>query len=76
MDDFSIFSASFDMCLAILSIVLKRCEEVNILLSWVKNHFMIQEGIVLGHKMCKKEIEVGKVMVDLISNMPVPSSVK
>ena len=32
-DDFSIFGSFFDVCLAHLSIVLKRCEEVNLVLS-------------------------------------------
>ena len=36
MDDFSIFGSSFDVCLANLSTVLKRCEEVNPVLSWEK----------------------------------------
>jgi len=73
MDDFSIFGSSFDVCLANLSTVLKRCEEVNLVLNWEKIHFVVQEGIVLGHKVSKKEIEVDK---NLISNLPVPSSVK
>jgi len=42
MDDFSIFGSSFDMCLANLSIVLKRCEEVNLVLSWKNSYFMVQ----------------------------------
>jgi len=33
MDDFSVFGSSFDVCLANLSTVLKRCEEVNLVLS-------------------------------------------
>jgi len=76
MDDFSVFSSSFDMRLANLSTILKRYEEGNLVLSWKKSHFMAQEGIVLGHKVSKKRIEVDKAKVDLISNLPVPSSVK
>ena len=76
MDDFSIFGSSFYVCLITLSTVLKRCEEVNLILSWEKSHFMVQEGIVLGHKVSKKGIEVDKAKIDLISNLPVPSSVK
>ena len=34
MDDFSIFGSSFDVCLADLSKVLKRCEKVNLVLSF------------------------------------------
>ena len=37
---------------------------------------MVQEGIVLGHKVSKKEIEVDKAKVYLTSNQPVPPSVK
>jgi len=76
MDDFSIFGSSIDVCLADLSTVLKRCEEVNLILSWEKSHFMIQEGNVSGHKVSKKRIEVDKVKVDLISNLSIPSSMK
>ena len=36
MDDFSIFSSLFDVCCANLSIVLIRCEEVNLFISWSK----------------------------------------
>jgi len=41
MDDFSVFGSSFDVCLANLSTVLKRCEEVNLVLSWEKSHFTV-----------------------------------
>ena len=37
---------------------------------------MVQEGIVLGHKVSEKGIKIDKAKVDLISNLPVPSSVK
>jgi len=37
---------------------------------------MVQEGIVFGHKVSKKGIEVDKAKVDLIANLPVPSSMK
>ena len=60
MDDFSIFGSSFDVCLTNLSIVLKRYEEINLVLSWEKSHFMVQEWIVLGHKVSKKGIEANK----------------
>ena len=76
MYDFSNFGSSFDVCFTVLSIVLKRCEEVNLVLSWKKSHFMVQEGIVLGHKVSKKRIEVDKAKVDLISNLSMPSFVK
>ena len=41
MDDFSIFGSSFDNCLHNLSLVLKRCKETNLILSWEKSQFMV-----------------------------------
>lgn len=49
MDDFSVYGDSFDKCLENLSKVLKRCEKVNLVLNCEKCHFMVQEGVVLGH---------------------------
>jgi hypothetical protein len=66
MDDFSIFGSSFDNCLHNLSLVLKRCKETNLILSWEKSHFMVQEGIVLGHIVSKKGIEVDRAKVEWI----------
>jgi hypothetical protein len=60
MDDFSVFGSSFDNCLHNLSLVLKRCKEINLILSWEKCHFMVQEGIVLGHIVSKRRIEVDR----------------
>jgi hypothetical protein len=76
MDDFSIFGFSFDNCLHNLALVLKRCKETNLILSWEKSHFMVQEGIVLGHIVSKRGIEVDRAKVELIENMPPPTSVK
>ena len=37
---------------------------------------MVTQGIVLGHIISSKGIEVDKAIVDLISNLPHPKSVK
>ena len=58
MDEFSIFGATFDGCLDNLKRVLQRCEETNLVLNWEKCHFMVKQGIVLGHKVSEKGIEV------------------
>ena len=50
MDDFSVLGNSFDNCLENLRSVLIICEETNLVLNWEKCHFMLQEGIVLGHR--------------------------
>ncbi|GJS57036.1 reverse transcriptase domain-containing protein [Tanacetum coccineum] len=57
MDDFFVFGNSFDSCLNNLSMMLARCEETNLVLNWEKCHFMVKEGIVLGHKISKAGIE-------------------
>ncbi len=49
MDDFSIYGTNFDECLTNLFKVLQRYEESNLVLNWKKCHFMVREGIVLGH---------------------------
>nr|GEX83722.1 reverse transcriptase domain-containing protein [Tanacetum cinerariifolium] len=41
-----------------------------------KSHFMVKEGIVLGHKVSKNEIEVDKAKVDVIAKFPHPTTVK
>nr|GFC11693.1 DNA-directed DNA polymerase [Tanacetum cinerariifolium] len=56
--------------------MLKRCEETKIALNWEKSHFMVKEGIVLGHKISKKGIEVDKAKIDVISKLPHPTTVK
>nr|GEZ92901.1 hypothetical protein [Tanacetum cinerariifolium] len=56
--------------------MLKRCEDTNLCLNWEKSHFMVKEGIVLGHKISKKGIEVDKAKVDVISKLPHPTTVK
>jgi hypothetical protein len=50
MDDFSIFGKTFEDCLSDLNKVLKWCQLANLILNWEKCHFMVREGIVLGHK--------------------------
>nr|GEY60988.1 reverse transcriptase domain-containing protein [Tanacetum cinerariifolium] len=76
MDDFSVFGNSFSMCLTNLEKMLKRCEDTKLALNWEKSHFMVKEGIVLGHKILKKGIEVDKAKIEVISKLPHPTTVK
>ncbi|KAI5343195.1 hypothetical protein L3X38_011071 [Prunus dulcis] len=76
MDDFSVFGSSFDDCLHHLSLVLTRCQETNLILNWEKCHFMVRQGIVLGHVVSNKGIQVDKAKINIITNLPPPSSVK
>nr|GEZ44319.1 reverse transcriptase domain-containing protein [Tanacetum cinerariifolium] len=56
--------------------MLKRCEDTNLCLNWEKSHFMVKEGIVLGHKISKEGIEVDKAKVDVITKLPHLTTVK
>ncbi|KAL4352199.1 hypothetical protein GQ457_06G005930 [Hibiscus cannabinus] len=76
MDDFSTFGEDFDNCLGNLVKVLKRCKETNLVLNWEKCHFMVDEGIVLGHKISSKGMEVDKAKIEVISKLPPPTTVK
>ena len=76
MDDFSVMGNSFDNCLKNLRAVLARCEETNLVLNWEKCHFMVQEGIVLGHRISARGIEVDREKIEAIEKLPPPSSVK
>ncbi|XP_050238324.1 uncharacterized protein LOC126687812 [Mercurialis annua] len=60
MDDFSVFGDSFEMCLNNL----ERC------------HFMVEEEIVLGHKISKDDIEVDRAKTEIIEKLPPPTTVK
>ncbi|KAM1349053.1 hypothetical protein ACFX2F_003162 [Malus domestica] len=76
MDDFSVFGSSFDNCLDNLTLILKRCVETNLVLNWEKCHFMVKQGIVLGHIISEKGIEVNKSKIDLVRYLPSPTSVR
>ncbi|XP_071917147.1 uncharacterized protein [Coffea arabica] len=76
MDDFSVYGESFDNCLDNLKLILIRCLEANLVLNWEKCHFMVEHGIVLGHVVSSKGIEVDKAKIDVISTLPYPASVR
>ncbi|XP_074300177.1 uncharacterized protein LOC141631399 [Silene latifolia] len=75
MDDFTVHGESFDDCLAHLSLVLKRCVDTNLVLNSEKCHFMVEQGIVLGHVVSSRGIEVDKLKVDTIQSLPYPYTV-
>ncbi|GKA98692.1 reverse transcriptase domain-containing protein [Tanacetum coccineum] len=76
MDDFSVFGNSFDNCLNILDKMLQHCKDANLVLNWEKCHFMVKEGIVLGHKVSSAGLEVDKAKINVISKLPPPTNVK
>ena len=72
MDGFSIYGKTFDGCLEILNKVLQRCEEKHLVLNWEKYHFMVREGIVLGHLVSKRGIEVDRAKIEVIKQLHPP----
>ncbi|RDX88698.1 Retrovirus-related Pol polyprotein from transposon 17.6, partial [Mucuna pruriens] len=76
MDDFTVYADSFEACLSNLSKVLKRCIDTNLVLNFEKCHFMVTEGIVLGHLVSNRGIEVDKAKIDIITSLPNPASVR
>ncbi|GJT34643.1 reverse transcriptase domain-containing protein [Tanacetum coccineum] len=63
MDDFSIFGNSFDNCLNNLDKMLQRCKDANLVLNYEKCHFIVKEGIVLGHKVSGACLKVEKAKI-------------
>ncbi|KAL6345144.1 hypothetical protein AAG906_013628 [Vitis piasezkii] len=78
--------ATFQRCmLSIFSDMVERIMEVfmdditvygDLVLNWEKCHFMVRQGIVLGHIISEKGIEVDKAKVELIVKLPSPTTVK
>nr|GEU32672.1 retrovirus-related Pol polyprotein [Tanacetum cinerariifolium] len=76
MDDFSIFGDSFDKCLNNLDKLFQCCRDAHLVLNWEKCHFIVKEGIVLGHKVSSAGLEVDKTKIDVISKLPFPTNIK
>ena len=76
MDDFSVYGSSFEDCLRNLETVLQRCQDKNLALNWEKCHFMVTEGIVLGHKISAAGLEVDQAKIFVIKTLMPPTTVK
>ncbi|RDX92376.1 Retrovirus-related Pol polyprotein from transposon opus, partial [Mucuna pruriens] len=76
MNDFTVYADSFDACLENLSKVLTRCIDINLVLNFEKCHFIVTEGIMLGHLVSNRGIEVDKSKIDIITSLPNPASVR
>ena len=72
MDDFFAHGSGFESCLENLETVLQRCKDKNLALNWEKCHFIVTQGIVLGHKVSVTGLEVDQAKKTLIS----PTTVK
>ena len=69
-DNFSIFGDDFDSCLAHLTKILEVYVRKQLVLSWEKSHFMVREGVVLGHLVSSKVLEVNKAKIEVIQSLP------
>nr|GEZ69457.1 reverse transcriptase domain-containing protein [Tanacetum cinerariifolium] len=76
MDDFSVFGNSFENCLSRLDKMLQRCEDTNLSLNWEKSHFMVKEGIVLGHKIYKSGLRLTEPKSMSLLNYLIPQPSK
>ena len=76
MDDITIYGGDFEECMTNQESILQRCIEKNLVLNWEKCHFMVKQGIVLGHIISSRGIEVDKEKIELISQLPSPMNVK
>ena len=76
MDAITVYGGDNEECLTNLEAILQRCIEKNLVLNWEKCHFMVNQGIVLGHIISSRGIEVDKAKIELISKLPSPMNVK
>ena len=76
MDDFSIFGNDFESCRTHLTKILEVYVKKRLALSWEKSYFMVREGVVLGHIVSSKGLEVDKAKIEFIQNLPLPGTVK
>ena len=77
MDDFTVYGSSFEHCLQNLGTVLHRCQDKNLALNWEKCHFMVTEGIVLGHRISAAVgLVVDQAKVSIIKTLLLPTTVK
>ena len=72
MDDFLVYGTSLEN----LDRVLQRCQEKDLILNWEKCQFMVREGIVLGHLVSDRGIEVDKAKIEVIEQLLPPINVK
>ena len=72
MDDFTAHCDSFYEFLLHLTLVLKHCIETNLVLNFEKCHFMVEHGVVLGHIVSSKGLEVDKAKLEIIQSFPYP----
>ena len=76
MDDFVVYGTTFENCLYNLNKVLQRCKDTNLVLNWERCRFMVREGIVFGHKVSEKGIEIDDSRTEALQRLPRPQDIK
>ena len=76
IDDFTVYGSNFEHCLQNLGTVLHRSQDKNLAFNWEKCHFMVIEGIVLGHRISAAGLEVDQAKVSVIKTPFPPTTVK
>ncbi|GJX92616.1 reverse transcriptase domain-containing protein [Tanacetum coccineum] len=54
----------------------RHCKDAHLVLNWKKCHFMVKEGIMLGHKVSSTGLEVNKAKIDVILKLLPPTNIK
>ena len=75
MDDFSVYGQTFDHCLENLDRVLQHCHEKDLVLNW-ESTISWSTGIVLGHLVSERGIEVDKAKIEVTEKLPPPINVE
>ena len=76
MDDFSVFEEDNDSYLAYLNKILEVCVRKQQVLSREKSHFMVGEGVVLGHVVSSEGLKVDTAKIEVIQNLPLTATLR
>jgi hypothetical protein len=76
MDEFTPYGIDFDEALTNLEKELKICIQSHLSLSTKKCHMMMSEGVVLGHFTSYEGIQVDPAKIQVILDIPTPSTQK
>ncbi|GJR01404.1 hypothetical protein Tco_0524388 [Tanacetum coccineum] len=63
-------------CLSVYVMLQLLSKDAHLVLNWEKCHFMVKEGIVLGHKVSEVGLEVDKAKINVIFKLPPPTNIK
>ncbi|KAK1615325.1 hypothetical protein QYE76_020842 [Lolium multiflorum] len=73
--------ATFQRCMSAIfhgfcESIVERCEETNLVLNWEKCHFMVNEGIVLGHKISREVLKLIELKLKQLRRCPIRGMLK